>query len=112
MLCIVELNGNLHFELFLILFLCLAILNYNQSHLLKSGFNLGLSVISKLNSFLFGILFLSKSDFIKKNVLLVFGFNVLCLQLHGLFYPVSMATKQAWDYTFINLNLTPFYMAT
>ncbi|MEI2695415.1 MAG: hypothetical protein V9E90_10120 [Saprospiraceae bacterium] len=75
-LCIVELNGNLHFELFLILFLCLAILNYNQSHLLKSGFNLGLSVISKLNSFLFGILFLSKSDFIKKNVLLVFGFLI------------------------------------
>lgn len=31
-LCIVELNGNLHFELFLILFLCLAIINYNQGH--------------------------------------------------------------------------------
>lgn len=75
-LCIVELNGNLHFELFLILFLCLAIINYNQGNFLKSGFNLGLSVISKLNSFLFGILFLSKSDFIKKNVLLAFGFLI------------------------------------
>lgn len=75
-LCFVELNGNLHFELFLILFLCIAISNYNKSKLFRSGFNLGLSVISKLNSFLFAPLFLSKSNFIQKNFLLTLGFII------------------------------------
>lgn len=75
-LCIVELIGNLHFELFLILFLCLAILNFNKGYIFRSGFFLGLSVISKLNSLLLGPLFFIKAEFIKKNAILALGLLV------------------------------------
>jgi alpha-1,6-mannosyltransferase len=79
-LCIIELNVNLHFELFVILFFVLAMYFYTSKQPLLSGLSLALSVSSKLISAIWIPLFIGK-PFLKK-------YNYLFLALTSFFYPI------------------------
>ncbi|MGB3226502.1 MAG: hypothetical protein WBB02_00905 [Saprospiraceae bacterium] len=73
-LCIMELNNNLHFEVFLILFLALSIYYTLHSKVFLSGLSIGFSFISKLTSLLLLPLFIQWPFFKKYNILIIIGF--------------------------------------
>ncbi|MFZ1516040.1 MAG: hypothetical protein WAT21_11610 [Saprospiraceae bacterium] len=82
-LVITELSGNLHFELWLILFFGWSVLYFLENKYLKSGIFLGLSIISKITTAFFTPLLLSTKSlkqtvyFILACMLLFIGTQVL-----------------------------------
>ncbi|HEX5625963.1 MAG TPA: glycosyltransferase 87 family protein, partial [Saprospiraceae bacterium] len=71
-----ELLGNLHFEIFLILFLALAILMYEQQKSFLAGWFLGLSFLSKLWSLFLLPLFVEKPLPNRSNIWVLLGFGI------------------------------------
>ncbi len=79
-LCIIELNSNLHFEIFLILFFLVSVFLSVNRKWFHSGLQLGMSIVSKLISILWVPLFIRRSS-LPKN---------LFLFLSGILIPVAI----------------------
>ncbi len=84
-LCIIELNTNVHFELFTILFLVIAIYFHLQSASLRSGLGFALSVSSKLLSALWIFIFIRRPFIQKSNLFFLTACFILSILL---FHPV------------------------
>jgi len=77
-LVITELSGNLHFELWLILFFAWSVLYLLENKYLKSGIFMGLSIISKITTAFFTPLYLNAPSF-KNTVYFILACLILIL---------------------------------
>ncbi|MBK8955983.1 MAG: hypothetical protein IPM34_10560 [Saprospiraceae bacterium] len=85
-LCMIELQGNLHTEQFMILFLAAAIYFYLRSSHIHFSWTLSFAILSKINALLFIPMFSSGKSFLRSTGLLAI---VIFLSLALLFYPIS-----------------------